>query len=125
MSGVVRTQKIMRNRIGEIQPFLHLEEPFTVLDVDEHPTRPHDTTKLLHENDVIEKVGTTLANGHNIGQWRWDDKEKAELERWLENEETYPRCQHRVTIHNPEWAEELACAVCGTEYTQETVKALL
>jgi len=125
MSGVVRTQKVMRNRIGEIRPFLDLEEPFTVLDVDNHPTRPHDTTKQLHELDVIRKVGTTLANGHNIGKWEWDEEEKAELEAWIDEQETYPDCPHRVTIHNPEWADELACKVCNKQYSQETVKALL
>lgn len=124
MTGTVNSQIIMRNRIGEIQPLLHVEEPFTIHDIEDHPTRPHDTTRLLHDNGILTKVGSTWTNQHRQAKWRWDAEEKEKIKTWLAEQETFP-CGHRATVYNPKWAENYACKVCETEYTRRELQDYL
>jgi len=59
--------------------------------------------------------------------YRWTPQAKADIQEYLDQLDTFPRCEHRVHIFNPRDtdADTLACKECGTKYAKATVEALL
>ena len=119
----------LKHKITLLKPYLD-HKRFVVRDLDVS-VRENNSLVLLSQSGCIKHVDNEHREQPNkrgtepLKVWQWDEDKREVLQDYVDQLEKFPCCGHKVVVHNPRWADELACPGCETEWSKEFVRERL